>query len=135
MRSRHRTSCVSARLDSRDDTWDDGSRRSRELTDDDIARIAGAYHGWRDDADAYEDLAGFCKSAPLDEVGRHGHVLTPGRYVGAEPQPDDGEPFEAKMGRLVTELQAQQTEGMKLDAAIAESLNALGFPPTGHTGR
>ena len=58
---------------------------------------------------------------------RHGHVLTPGRYVGAEPQPDDGEPFEAKMKRLVTALQTQQAEGMKLDAAIAENLKMLGF--------
>ncbi len=104
-------------------------RTHRELTDDDIARIAGAYHAWRDGAEAYEDLPGFCKSAPLDEVRRHGHVLTPGRYVGAEPQPDDGEPFEAKMRRLVGELQAQQAEGMKLDAAIAENLKMLGFPP------
>ena len=102
-------------------------RTHRELTDDDIARIAGAYHAWRDGADAYEDLPGFCKSAPLDEVRRHGHVLTPGRYVGAEPQPDDGEPFEAKMRRLVAELQAQQAEGARLDAAIAENLKMLGF--------
>ena len=102
-------------------------RTHRELTDDDIARIAGAYHAWRDGADAYEDLPGFCKSAPLDEVRRHGHVLTPGRYVGAEPQPDDGEPFDAKMRRLVAELQAQQAEGARLDAAIAENLKALGF--------
>ena len=104
-------------------------RTHRELTDDDIARIAGAYHAWRDGADAYEDLAGFCKSASLDEVRRHGHVLTPGRYVGAEPQPDDGEPFEEKMQRLVEELQAQQAEGARLDAAIAENLKMLGFLP------
>ena len=102
-------------------------RTHRELTDDDIARIAGAYHAWRDGADAYGDLPGFCKSARLDEVRRHGHVLTPGRYVGAEPQPDDGEPFEAKMDRLVAELQAQQAKGARLDAAIAENLKALGF--------
>ena len=102
-------------------------RTHRELTDDDVARIAGAYHAWRDSADAYEDLPGFCKSAALDEVRRHGHVLTPGRYVGAEPQPEDREPFEAKMRRLVAELQAQQAEGAHLDAAIAENLKALGF--------
>ena len=102
-------------------------RTHRELTDDDVARIAGAYHAWRDGADAYEDLPGFCKSAALDEVRRHGHVLTPGRYVGAEPQPDDGEPFEAKMRRLVIELQAQQAEGARFDLAIAENLKALGF--------
>ncbi len=105
-------------------------RTHRELTDEDIARIAGAYHAWRDGADVYEDLPGFCKSAPLDEVRRHGHVLTPGRYVGAEPQPDDGEPFATKMGRLVAELRAQQAEGAKLDVAIAENLKVLGFDPS-----
>ena len=102
-------------------------RTHRELTDDDIARIAGGYHAWRDGATAYEDLPGFCKSTPLDEVRRRGHVLTPGRYVGAEPQPDDGEPFEAKMRRLVGELQVQQAEGARLDATTAENLKALGF--------
>ena len=109
-------------------------RTHRELTDDDIARIAGTYHAWRGsaDVDGYADIPGFCKSAPLDEVRRHGHVLTPGRYVGAEPQEDDGEPFKAKMQRLVGELQAQQAEGARLDAAIAENLKALGFPLSGH---
>ena len=102
-------------------------RTHRELTDEDIARIAGAYHAWRDGADVYEDLPGFCKSVPLDEVRRQSHVLTPGRYVGAEPQPDDGEPFDAKMGRLVAELQAQQAAAARLDANIAENLAALGF--------
>ena len=102
-------------------------RTHRELIDEDIARIAGVYHAWRAGADSYEDLPGFCKSAPLDEVRRHGHVLTPGRYVGAEPQPDDDEPFEEKMRRLVGELHAQQAEGTRLDAAIAENLEALGF--------
>ena len=107
-------------------------RTHRELTDDDIARIAGVYHAWRDSAEAYEDLLGFCRSAPLDEVRRHGHVLTPGRYVGAEPQLDDGEPFETKMRRLVAELREQQAEGARLDAAIAENLSALGFDSSKH---
>ena len=109
-------------------------RTHRELTEEDVARIAGVYHAWRgegaredEDGDGYADAPGFCKSAPLDEVRRHGHVLTPGRYVGAEPQADDGEPFEAKMTRLVAELRAQQAEGARLDAAIAENLEALGF--------
>ena len=102
-------------------------RTHRELTDDDIARIAGAYHAWRDGAEVYEDLPGFCRSAALNEVRRHAHMLTPGRYVGAEPQPEDGEPFEAKMRRLVADLRAQQTEGARLDAAIAENLKSLGF--------
>ena len=102
-------------------------RTHRELADDDIDRIVGAYHAWRDSADAYEDLPGFCKSVSFDEVRRHGHVLTPGRYVGAEPQPDDGEPFDTKMQRLVATLQAQQAEGARLDTGIANNLKALGF--------
>ena len=89
-------------------------RTHHELTDDEIARIAEAYHAWRDGADAYEDVPGFCKSASLDEIRRHGHVLTPGRYVGAEPQPEDREPFEEKMHCLAAELQAQQAEGPRL---------------------
>ena len=104
-------------------------RTHRELADEDIARIAETYHAWRlgADADGYADIPGFCKSAALDEVRKHGHVLTPGRYVGAEPQEEDGEPFEAKMKRLVAELQSQQGEGARLDAAIADNLKVLGF--------
>ena len=104
-------------------------RTHRELTDDDIARIADTYHAWRGEEGAaeYADVSGFCKSARLDEVRKHGHVLTPGRYVGAEVQEDDGEPFEAKMKRLVVELRTQQAEGARLDAAIADNLKALGF--------
>ena len=102
-------------------------RTHRELTHEDIDRIARVYHAWREGAEAYEDLPGFCKSAALDEVRQHGHVLTPGRYVGAEPQPDDGEPFDEKMKRLVGELHVQQAEAARLDAAIAQNLKALGF--------
>ena len=118
-------------------------RTHRTLTDEDVARIAGAYHAWRregpesdEEADGgYADVPGFCRSAPLDEVRRHGHVLTPGRYVGAPPQPDDGEPFEAKMTRLVADLRAQQAEGARLDAAIAENLKRLGFGDDGKGGK
>ena len=67
----------------------------------------------------------------LQEVRKHGHVLTPGRYVGVELQEDDGEPFEDKMKRLVAELMEQQAEGARLDAAIAENLEALGFGASG----
>ena len=107
-------------------------RTHRELTAADVAGIADTYHAWctGEADDGYADVPGFCKSVPLDEVRRHGHVLTPGRYVGAEPQPDDGEPFEAKMRRLVAELQGQQAEGARLDAAIAENLKMLGFWPS-----
>ncbi len=102
-----------------------------ELTDEDIARIADTYHAWHGEADAgeYADVSGFCKSATLNEVRRHSHMPTPGRYIGAEPQPDDGEPFGTKMRRLVAELQAQRVKRARLDAAIAENLKALGFLP------
>ena len=104
-------------------------RTHRELTDEDIARIADTYHAWRtgDERGGYADVLGFCKSASLDEVRKHGHVLTPGRYVGVEPQVDDGEPFKDKMKRLVAELREQQAEGARLDAAISGNLKSLGF--------
>ena len=104
-------------------------RTHRELTDEDIARIAGTYHAWRGEKEAgeYADVPGFCKSAPLEEVRKHGHVLTPGRYVGAEAQEDDGEPFEEKMQRLTATLREQQAEAAKLDAAIAANLKELGY--------
>ena len=104
-------------------------RTHRELTGEDIARIAATYHSWRaaEEGNGYADVPGFCKSASIDEVRKHGHVLTPGRYVGVEPQKDDGEPFEDKMERLVLELREQQAEGARLDAAITENLHALGF--------
>ena len=104
-------------------------RTHRELTDEDITRIADTYHAWRGEAGAedYADVPGFCKSASSEEVRRHGHVLTPGRYVGAEPQEDDGEPFDVMMKRLVAELREQQAEGARLDASIKANLVSLGF--------
>src|SRR5438552_5409724 len=81
-------------------------RTHRELTDEDIAKIAGTYHAWRGDKDAsqYADVPGFCMAARLDDLRKHGHVLTPGRYVGAEVADDDGELFEEKMTRLTATL-------------------------------
>ena len=104
-------------------------RTHRELTDEDIARIADTYHAWRgeDGVGAYADVPGFCKAASLEEVRKHGHVLTPGRYVGAAPQEEDDEPFEDKMKRLVAQLRDQQNKATELDAAIAANLEALGF--------
>jgi type I restriction enzyme M protein len=72
-------------------------------------------------------VPGFCKSATLEEIRKHGHVLTPGRYVGAEAQEDDGEPFEEKVRRLTATLREQQAEATKLDAAIAANLKELGY--------
>ena len=104
-------------------------RTHRGLTDEEIGRIARTYHAWRGDKDAgdYADVPGFCKSATLEEIRKHGYVLTPGRYVGAEAQEDDGEPFEEKMRRLSVTLRQQQAEAAKLDAAIAANLKELGY--------
>jgi type I restriction enzyme M protein len=104
-------------------------RTHRELTDEDIAKIANTYHAWRGEKDAgeYADVPGFCKSATLEDIRKHGHVLTPGRYVGAAEQEEDGEPFDQKMQRLVAQLREQQAEAAKLDAAIAANLKELGF--------
>ena len=105
------------------------SRRHRELTEPEISRIADTYHAWCREKGAadYEDVPGFCRSAALDDVRQHGHVLTPGRYVGAEPADEDGEPFDAKMKRLAAAWRTQQAEAARLDVEIAKNLVALGF--------
>jgi type I restriction enzyme M protein len=91
-------------------------RVHRELSDDDVASIAGTYHAWRGDKDAhkYADVPGFCKAAKLEEIRKHGHVLTPGRYVGAEAAEDDGEPFEEKLKRLASTLRQEAAESETL---------------------
>jgi len=105
------------------------SRVQRELTDADIATIAGAYHAWRGDkgAGAFGEIPGFCKSADLDLIRKHGHVLTPGRYVGAEEVEDDGVSLDEKMKHLGALLRVQQAEGIRLDAAINANLKGLGY--------
>ena len=102
-------------------------RIHRDLTPEDIERIAGTYHAWRGDKGAgkYADVPGFCKAATTDEIAGHGFVLTPGRYVGAEDVEDDGEPFEEKMKRLTAKLEEQLKEGARLEKAIRASLRSL----------
>lgn len=115
-------------------------RVHRELTDADLEKITSTYHAWRGDrpsenrkpktensTSAYVDVAGFCKSATTTEIAGHGYVLTPGRYVGAEEVEDDGEPFDQKMQRLVTELHSQFNESAKLVQAINANLKGLGY--------
>ena len=128
-------------------------RTRRDLSPEDISRVANTYHAWRNrdsssssspspskgegrgegdkesDADSptYSDIPGFCKSATIEDIRKHGHVLTPGRYVGAAPQEDDGEPFEEKMARLAKQWRKQQADARRLDAAIEENLARLGF--------
>jgi type I restriction enzyme M protein len=75
----------------------------------------------------YQDIPGLCKSAMLEDIRKHGYVLTPGRYVGAEAQEDDGEPFEEKMRRLTAQLREQQAEARRLGEAICKNLKELGY--------
>ncbi|MCK9593840.1 MAG: type I restriction-modification system subunit M [Methanoregula sp.] len=104
-------------------------RVHRELTPEDIARIAGTYHAWRGDAGAgeYVDIPGFCMSASVEKVRENNFVLTPGRYVGAEIVEDDGEPFDEKMKRLTATLNEQFAESDRLEKVIRENLAGLGY--------
>ena len=104
-------------------------RVHRELTDEEIKRVFSTYHAWRGDADAseYTDVPGFCKSTTLAEVKEYGNVLTPGRYVGAEAQEEDSEPFEDTIAHLTNKLTEQMAEARRLDEAIAKNLDILGF--------
>lgn len=105
------------------------NRVQRELTDEDVQRIAGTYHAWRGDkgASEYADVPGFCKTTKLEDIRAHSHVLTPGRYVGAETVEDDGESFDAKMQQLSATLREQMKHAARLDAAIATNLKELGY--------
>jgi type I restriction enzyme M protein len=104
-------------------------RVHRDLTDEEILRIAGTYHAWRGEKGAgkYKDIAGFCKIASLDDIKQHGYVLTPGRYVGAEEIEDDDELFEDKMKRLTAALQEQFAESRRLEQAIGSSLTSIRY--------
>jgi type I restriction enzyme M protein len=104
-------------------------RTHRELTEEEIARIATTYHAWRGEPGTgiYQDVPGFCKSAILEEIKSHGYVLTPGRYVGAEEAEDDDEPFEDKMQRLRQKLEEQFQESTRLEKEIRLNLKGLGY--------
>jgi len=109
-------------------------RVHRELTDEDIRKIADTYHAWRGDGGAvrkqplqYKDIPGFCKSATLDDIRKHGYILTPGRYVGAAPQKDDDEPFDEKMQKLTSQLREQMKESARLEKMIWENLKEIGY--------
>lgn len=103
------------------------SRRNKEFTDADIRLIADTYHAWRTLTGGYEDKAGFCKAATLDEVRANNYVLMPGRYVGTEEAEDDGIPFEDKMKELTTKLAEQFARGAELELKIRENLKGLGY--------
>ena len=98
----------------------------RDFTDADIQKLADTFHAWQQGV-GYEDVKGFCFSASLEDVRKHEHVLTPGRYVGAEDQADDGEAFADKMARLTAQLAGQFAESAKLEGEIKKSLAGLGY--------
>lgn len=98
----------------------------RDFKKEDIDRIAGIFHVWRQ-GEGYEDEAGFCMSATLDKIAEHDHVLTPGRFVGAAAEEDDGEPFAEKMVRLTVQLSEQFAESARLEEQIKQNLSGLGY--------
>ena len=102
-------------------------RRHRELTDEEIKKISGTYHTWRSKNNKYKDIAGFCKSAKLEEIKKHGFILTPGRYVGTEVQEEDSEDFDEKMKRLTGELLQQFNKSVELEKEIKKNLKGLGY--------
>ena len=102
-------------------------RKVRELSEEDISKIASTYQNWREGKEEYEDILGFCKSVDVKKVEEQDYILTPGRYVGIEEQEDDGELFEEKMTRLTTELYDLFEESHKLEGEICKKLDAIGF--------
>lgn len=103
-------------------------RTHRAFSKDDIKKIADTYHAYRGtNGQNYEDVAGFCKVATLDEIAKNDYVLTPGRYVGLAKQKDDGVPYEVKMKQLTNELGKEFEEGNKLQNEIKNVLKELGY--------
>jgi len=115
------------------------SRTQKELTEEDIRKIADTYHTWKRSGSSpagrsgdegvlrYENIPGYCYSAKLAEIKSHDFVLTPGRYVGAADIEDDGIPFETKMSEMSQTLYAQMAESAKLDDVIRKNLEGLGY--------
>jgi type I restriction enzyme M protein len=117
------------------------SRTQKELTAEDISKIAATYHAWKSELlypsgrragdegqSSYENMPGYCYSARLEDMRKHDYVLTPGRYVGAADIEDDGIPFETKMSEMSQTLYAQMEESAKLDEVIRKNLAQLGYP-------
>ena len=101
------------------------SRKNREMTKEDIAKIASTFNAFQDGT--LEDIKGFCATVETAEIKKHDYILTPGRYVGIEKQEDDGEPFNEKMTRLTNELSQLWKEQHRLEEEIRQRLGAIGF--------
>ena len=102
------------------------TRRLRELSEDDIKKVANTYHNYQSNEN-YENVKGFCYSATTEEIKSNDYVLTPGRYVGVEETEDDGIPFEEKMKKITSELSKQFEESHKLEEEIKKNLKAIGY--------
>jgi len=98
----------------------------RDFTEEDIRKVADTFYNWRTEEN-YEDIAGFCNSALIEKIQKNDYVLTPGRYVGAAEEEDDGEPFADKMESLTTKLKEQFEESDKLESVIKKNLAGLGY--------
>jgi type I restriction enzyme M protein len=103
------------------------SRVQAEFTDEVIARIEQTVADWRGEGSVYKEVAGYCRSVSLAEIATHGHVLTPGRYVGAVQVEDDDEAFKDKIHNLTEKLGEQMVKGAELDASIKQKLGRLGY--------
>ena len=101
------------------------TRKLRELTDEDIRKIADTYNAFADGT--LTDQKGFCAVATTEDIAKQDYILTPGRYVGIEEQADDGEPFDDKMKRLTGELAGLFEKSHELEKEIREKLGAIGY--------
>jgi type I restriction enzyme M protein len=100
------------------------NRRTKELREEDIQKIAQTYHEWRKKKGKYEDVKGFCNSASIERVKELDYVLTPGRYVGLPDEEDDFD-FNERFTSLKAEFEAQLKEEAKLNQAILENLKKV----------
>ena len=105
-------------------------RKQKELSEKDIAKISDTYHNWRSKADFdanYKNVAGFCKSANIQDVRKNNYILTPGRYIDFKEVAEDGIAFDDKMQTLTATLATQMQKANELDQAIKNNLNKIGY--------
>ena len=105
-----------------------GSRVQSELLEEEIDEIVDIWEIWNGKKEGeYSDIPGFCKSATNDEISIQEYMLTSGRYAGPPPLPEDTEPFEEKMARLLNQLGQDFRNSNELEKQIRESIGGMGF--------